>query len=86
MDAAGHYREAEKLIEDGAGLRPGENAVGAARRIAVAQVHATLALAAPHHPDSGEKTTRVPPETSTTEETTEELLRRGARLGREKYA
>ena len=55
MDGSAHYRKAEELAEKAhAYLGHGDGQESAAVWAAVAQVHATLALAAAHNPDYGE--------------------------------
>ena len=56
MDGSDHYRKAEELAAKAEEyLGQGEGQETAAVWAAVAQVHAILALAAPHDPGSGEK-------------------------------
>lgn len=50
MDRAGHYQRAEQLAEQAADLIREGKETDAARLIALAQVHATLALAAAQPP------------------------------------
>lgn len=53
MDARDHYRKAEKLAAEAHGYLSQSDMAGAATWAAVAQVYATLALAAATAPDLG---------------------------------
>ncbi len=56
MDGPAHYRKAEELADKAEEyVGQGDGQESAAVWAAVAQVHATLALAAPHDPDFGEE-------------------------------
>jgi hypothetical protein len=66
MTGPEHFLKAEQLAAKAAEyLGQGDGQESAAVWAAVAQVHATLALAAPRVPDSGEGPTPIPEGTST---------------------